>query len=419
MENINTRAHSNQNQNIWNKLDYIFVYFLFAFGGVTTFSSNSRFGQVFFIFLFLMFIIKKRVFDKEYYLILTFIGIIFAGQTYIFGDFNYLHLLVLFYTFFIPYGIIKLVGLKFTDYFVNITYVFAIISFLFLIPSYISPDFRIAVRNFAIWINLDPLKDVTENFIIYNYEPMVDGIIKNPGPFYEAGAFGTFLIVALLLNLIKTKSIFDIKNIVFIIAILTTFSTATYIAFFLLLFFYFTNKRAIWINVILAPALALIMYNIFSDVSFMKEKIATQFEASSRQGDDKIGRIQGGLVDLRELKESPVFGKGIMSTDDRSNNGLTDMALRYGPVGFILFFFLMILSLRIYCKANKYSTRFAVYAAIPIAAVLFGQVLYTKPIFLGLMMMFILYKGKNVQLYSLKTVVRKKTNMNYLKTIGH
>ena len=246
-----------------NKFNYFLVYFLFAFGGVTTFSSNSRFVQGFFILLAVIFFFKKAVIDKEFLIILFFVFIIYIVQGYVIDDITLKGALVLFYTFFIPYSIIKLVGKKFTDYYIRITYLFSIISFFFLIPSYYSQDFREAVRHFAIWINLDPLEGVTENFIIYNYESMTDGLIKNPGPFYEAGAFGTFLIIALLLNLIKTKNIFEKKNIIFVVTILSTLSTAAYISLFCLLFFYLMEKKSIWMNMVIAPIFVAIVFVMF------------------------------------------------------------------------------------------------------------------------------------------------------------
>lgn len=389
--------------------NYILVYFMFALGGVTTFSSNSRFVQGFFIFLFFLFLFKKKVFDKEFFFILFFVLFIFLGQLFIFGNFNLVGAIALFYSFFIPYSLIKLVGYRFTDYYINITYVFAIISFLFLVPSYISQDFREAVKDFAVWINLDPLIGVKDNFIIYNHELMVNGMIKNPGPFYEAGAFGTFLIVALILNLIKTKKLLEKKNVVFILAILTTLSTATYISLFILLFFYFTQSKSLWINVVLAPILFILVFEVFSAVPFLRDKIEAEYEASSRQGDneERIGRIQGGKVDLQYILRSPVFGRGLTSPYAGSNNGLTGLALSYGIIGFFLYFYLIIKSLKFYCKANMYNQKFAVFSTISIASVLLGQVLYSKPIFLGLMMMFILYKRSNMQSYLVSTSLQK------------
>jgi hypothetical protein len=389
--------------------NYILVYFMFALGGVTTFSSNSRFVQGFFIFLFFLFLYKKKVFDKGFFFILFFVLIIFIGQLLMFGNFGPIGAISLFYTFFIPYAIIKLVGSKFTDYYINITYVFAIISIFFLVPSYLSQDFRDAVKSFAVWINLDPLQGVKDNFIIYNHELMINGLIKNPGPFYEAGAFGTFLIIALILNLIKIKKILEKKNIIFIIALLTTLSTATYLSLFILLFFYFTQRKSIWINIILAPILFILVFEAFSEVPFLKNKIEAEYEASTRQGDndERIGRIQGGKVDLQYIGRSPVFGRGLTLPYKGSNNGLTGLALNYGIIGFFLYFYLIIKSLKIYCKANFYDPRFAFFSTISIAAVLLGQVLYSKPIFLGIMMMFILYKRSNMQLYSSNIALSK------------
>jgi len=387
-------VNNRNNQNKFNyRLNYFLVYFLFALGGVTTFSSNSRFVQGLFVFVILIFIYNNLAFDKKYYYIIIVVSIIYFAQAITAKSMEINSIFYLFYVFFIPYGIIKIVGLKFAEYYIKITYVFALISFLFLIPSYISVDFRNSVKDFANWIDLDPLVGVHDNFIIYNHELMNEGLIKNPGPFYEAGAFGTFLIIALILNLIKTNKILEKRNVIFITTILSTFSTSSYLSLFSLVIFFFIQNKSILIKSIITPFMIFIAFIIFSKLPFLQDKINSQIEASQFQGEERIGRIQGGLVDFKELLSNPIFGKGIASYKG-SNNGLTGLALSYGIIGFCLFFYLLVKSLKLYCKENNFNANFGIYAAIPIALVLSGQVLYSKPIFLALIMMFILYDNK-------------------------
>lgn len=381
--------------------NYTLVYFLFALGGVTAFSSNSRFLQVFAVFIVILFFYKKKDINIEIVFIVLFVSLLFIGQYFKFHIFSLKNYLVLMYTFVIPYAIIKVVGRNFTKYYINTAFLFAIISFFFVIPSYLFPEFRSFTENLAIQLNLDPVEGVHENFIIYNYEKMVDGLIKNPGPFYEAGAFGAFLILALILNLVRTKKVFEKKNFVFIIAILSTFSTSSYLALFSVLFFYFTSTKKLWKNLLLLPLILFLAYQSFSEFSFLQQKIKTQLEQSSRLGEQdlRVGRFHSARLDLIDIVKYPVIGRGLIAEtrfenkkDIGSNNGLTDLAVRYGVFGFIFYFFLTFQSLKAYCNANTFNRRFAFFSIIPIALVLFSQVIYAKPAFLALMMMFMLYK---------------------------
>ncbi len=396
MNRLNNNNFHITGENKLTFFNYFLVYFFFALGGVTTFSSNSRFTQVFFIFLVILFLIKKVKLDKEFIYINIYVAILYICQWILFDVANIVTIIALFYTFFIPYAVIKIVGSKFTDYYINITYFFAIVSFFFLIPSYLSQDFHLAIKHFSVWLNIDSSEGITDNFIFYNYEEMIDGIIRNTGPFYEPGAFGTFLIVALVLNLIKTKNILEKKNIIFLIAIISTFSTATYLAVFILIFFFFTQNRSIWVNAVLAPILFVSLFQLFSRLPFLQNKIEASIEASAIQGDERIGRIQGAKIDLQDIEKSPLFGRGLGEGYLGSNNGITGLFLTYGITGLFMFFFLIIKSLRLYCKKYFYNQGFAIYATISFALVLFGQVVYSRPIFLGLMMMFILYKNSSM-----------------------
>jgi len=396
-----------------HRLNYILVYFLFAFGGVTAFSSYSRFVQLFFVFVLVLFIVKNKKIDKEFIYILCFVSIIFFGQYFKFEVFSIKNYIVLFYTFFIPYGIIKIVGKRFISYYIKITYFFAIISLFFIVPSYFSSEFHALTEQIPIWLNIDPLEGIQDNFIIYNYEPFREGVIKKTGPFYEGGAFGTFLIIALLLNLIKTRKLLEKKNILFTITILSTFSTATYLALFSLIFFFFTNNRKIWLDFLFLPIFLFIAYQSFNEFSFLRPKIETDYKQSLNivSGDIRAGRFQSARLDLIDIKNHPFLGRGLISSSRFENkfevgtvNGLTDLAVRYGVIGFFLFFLLIMKSLRFLCLENQINVRFALFGTIPLATVLFAQVLYPKPIFLGLMMMFILYKRTSFKLIHEKII---------------
>ncbi len=159
---------------------------------------------------------------------------------------------------------------KAVDYLIKIVIQFAIISIPFYFLQLISGDLVYAIGKM---FNLPPyLKDGYTNFLVFTYVKI--HAIRNSGFSWEPGAFGFFLNIALLLHLLRNKFTFD-KNAMWLgFAIITTLSTTSYIAFLVIVFFYFRGNgvkfsKLIFFIVPVALVLALQVPFLINKISYI------------------------------------------------------------------------------------------------------------------------------------------------------
>ena len=171
--------------------------------------------------------------------------------------------------------------------------------------------------------------------------------IKNPGLFGEGGVYQYFVTVALIINIFfhKRTRLFSFTNMIFIISILSTFSTAGYLNLGLILAFIGVemsiNKKIFRVLTIISP---FIVYLIFStvvyDKLFNEESMAFKISTTRRMLDTE--------VDLNIISDYPLMGIGIgnnelwkkysdeQSGGSSSSNGITNYLAKFGLIGFII-----------------------------------------------------------------------------------
>ena len=90
---------------------------------------------------------------------------------------------------------------------------------------------------------------------------------------WEPGAFSLMIIWSIIYNWLKSdKMVFNFRMWVYIIALITTFSTAGYFALiFLLLGYYF--KKVSFTNIALTIGSVLIFYTVVYELDFISGKI--------------------------------------------------------------------------------------------------------------------------------------------------
>src|SRR6202012_919956 len=133
--------------------------------------------------------------------------------------------------------------------FVRFVYVFSIISLIFYVPCVISHPFAFFLIDHVAKYTQSPFhRAFTEEF--YNAFPcnliiMNLGQIwlnRNSGFYWEPGTNGGFLCLALFINLFYRKEKLTSRfSVVFIITIITTLSTTTYLALFFIVVAYLKN----------------------------------------------------------------------------------------------------------------------------------------------------------------------------------
>lgn len=304
----------------------------------------------------------------------------------------------------LPYFILKVVGIKFLKYYLNIIYIYAIISLFFWTASNFIPGFHDFTYILAELLNPYTPHKITESFILYTYENSTElGLYRNPGPFHEPGAFGVFLVLAIIINYILNKKVLDKKNWVFILAAVTTFSTGTYLS--IIVFFLFLNlvmiKKQRIVSIILFTVLSIISFNLYKNIGFLGAKIEEQYEEQTEAPltTPTSGRILGARKAIVAISRYPFTGKGLIaltqsdSTEpDAAGYGWITWISRIGlPLGliYILFFYR---SLKIFCRLHNTSTKFAIIAFISLLTVLIGQKHFNTIIFFMIFLTSVIYK---------------------------
>jgi len=359
-----------------------------------------------FIYSAYKFLSKNNKLDNYFILIIIILIYLIVDQTIWFRTFEFEQAISLLVRFSIPYFVIKLTKDKFMDYYIHIIYVLAVISLILFIPSQISSTYNSIVNNIGSLLNLDEFAH-RKSFIIYSID---NDHTRNAGPFWEAGAFCAFLLIAMIFHLIKHKTIKTREFGVFTIALLTTYSTAGYLAFFFLLggYYFFLIKSRL--KLIVMPLLLGVFIYTFITQEFLQEKIeqqvTTQLNAVDRE--KKLGRFQSAILDFIDISESPIFGRGrgenryneneffIDYGAARRSNGITDFTAKMGIPFSILYFLLVLLSLKKVILFYKAPTMLAVIAFFTILIIAFSQLLFTNPLFAGLIFLFIPYKNETI-----------------------
>ena len=193
-----------------------------------------------------------------------------------------------------------------------------------------------------------------KNYIFYFAPTGIDGnnavpfssFIRNTGLFWEGGAYQYFLNLALILSLyIKKNPIFSFPNWIFVISILSTFSTTGYLIMAIVLASIVmgkSSKRMFFVKtVIMIP---LILSVLFSPVIFNK-----LFDTDSREYQGSTQRrILDTVIDSTIIKDYPALGIGLgnqeiwqsysdqLSGGTSSSNGLTNYLAKIGLLGFLI-----------------------------------------------------------------------------------
>lgn len=264
---------------------------------------------------------------------------------------------------------------RFVSSFLQIMYYIAIISLVFFIPIFIQPAVAdLLIAHFPIHVPIEKesygIRQVIHSFLFFNFSPDFNFRIRNVGPFWEAGVYGGYLMVTLILNSIKERSIFNRKGILFIFCILTTFSTTAYLALFLFIGVYYAVKIG-------SPILRAVSILIFAggfgyayaELEFLGSKIEDEMKlvAYDAQVQGGNSRMASAYLDITELDENKLFiffGRGNhpehrVATRDKAvqrNNGTTDVIAVWGIPFFIIYVLLMGRSIRSLCVYYKEKT---------------------------------------------------------------
>lgn len=378
---------------------------LILLNGSVIFSGNRLLLTLFLGLGIIIFIIQKKKPEKYFFYTIGFLILIIVFQGFSFSFFSLNTTLGTFVRFLLPYFFIRIIDRKFPIYYVSILYFITLISFLFYFPSVIFPQFYTLLQNIPEIVGTVKFGQGT-NFLIYTVEIGTRmGFLRNAGLFWEPGAFSGFLILAILLNISITSKLWNRQNMVFILAILTTFSTAGYIALMLIITsYYLINFKRKGVIIIMA-LLFLTSWYVYFRFDFLNERISSEIELTNK-GKGYSGRIGSGIKDWQDIIKYPFFGRGrnVATRFDnyRENekdilifhrtNGVTDFMVKYGLLFSVFYFFSIYKSMNSICLYYRFNVKFAFFMFLIILTIGFSQTFFQGSLFISLIYLHTIFR---------------------------
>lgn len=348
--------------------NWLIMFFLLAVTGIPFFSSNQPFTILFAVALGMLFLLtKNQKFDNEllYILLAVFACVLF--QAVIFSYFKLVTILGLILKILTGYFTIKLLNKNFIDYYLKVMAFFAVVSLIIFIPIYIHPPLLDTLINatpsfLSYQYELWGFQVYNKTLIIYNLSKEVDRL-RNCGPFWEPGAYGGFLILALIFNTIKETKLINKKNGLFLLAIISSQSTTAYLALFVFVMFYLLFQNYSKSAKVLVIFIGIGGVIAFQTIPFLGEKIKVENEDTQDAIETKGGdaRIASAILDWNDIKGYPFTGRGIWPETRvdpefeyvMRNNGFTNFLAEWGFLFTTLYFVLYFKGLSLYCKIYK------------------------------------------------------------------
>ena len=388
---------NNAQKDIINWLDYLLVFMMIATSGIMFFYKNDEYIIIGFLISAILFVYRKHQFTTTIAIILILFLSLELLQMLWYRNFSVKTSIGTAARLLFAFFVIKVVNKKFVSSYVNILYFLALVSFFFYLLIFIPPVTTYIINSITPLFK--PLFPIAEgryqympNVIIYNYNLEHVQWLRNSGPFWESGVFSIYLNIALMLNTIAMGTLFNRKNIVFILAILTTFSTTGYIALFFFVLMYYLFDRKVKYKLIYLIIFGTVAVYAYYNVAFLSSKVEDNIARSERSTGTRFG---SALADLKLFAKQPIlgYGRSILNrfgTTDMAdfmhrNNGVTGLLTQYGLIIFIVYFLFYYLSFVRLTRIYGATMNFAAVFLTMILIMGFTQRVFAFPFFLGLM----------------------------------
>ena len=390
-------------------IDYILLVIFIAISGVPYISSPNLLIPIFLIFM-LIFTLRRKMYDKKFLIFIYLLILVTLIQIYFFAYFPVQTIIGLLLRVSIAYLIIILLDNKFIPYYINMMYVFSIISLVVYIPITIYPPLRDILLN-----NVVPLFDifnfsssVHKTMLLYNFNHSEN--FRNSGPIWEPGAFAGYLLLAFIFNYYSVDKEKRKKGTIILVTIFTTLSTTAYLALFIFLFFIYYKKFK---NILLKMmAVFIILFSgayIFLNVGFLGAKIESQLLRAKNVDpyleDTNTQRFLNILRDVKDFQGYEIFGRGTNPhtrySYDPDNQirtvGLTDILVKFGIPFFLLMMFFLYRSIQLFLiNYNQYNIVNTLGIYFSILMLLMSEVYFNYPLFWSLLFLPFIYPQKRV-----------------------
>jgi hypothetical protein len=341
---------------------------------------NSKFNNLI-VFITLIIISRSSIFSDKYFVIgLTFILLSIFISKKISFDNNFIYLLIVWYLinilaavfngaykipfvrissnaivfFLFPYLVLKLVGVNFWNLFERWIYRLTLISLPLFIINYFFQDIFNSFFSLFSPLTNGAFAYPYWSSLIYVNALVIDSILRNAGFMWEPGAFAMMIIWAMCYNWISTGANYNKRFYIYTIALISTFSTAGFLAFIFIIVGKYIKKITIT-NVLVLVVFGYLFFVTIYQMDFMAGKInhyiegyqSNELNYSKHYKVIKVNRLSGAYYNLMKTIEYP-FGYGVIVEKDFSRNieiygtnGLGGLLVMWGAILFLYILFLL------------------------------------------------------------------------------
>jgi hypothetical protein len=337
--------------------NYLPLFLLLCFSGnpIITAMSYSKnllviysFAFIFYIFSFVNYnYLKIKI--QQILLVILFIVFLTLYQKFLIGFVSYpgvfaLILKILLGLFTLIFYRVKRIG--FMDSYIKVMAFLTIISLPFFV-----------LNQFGNWgIQLD--NEFLKSFFFHTTFPVEiysdSFLIRNPGMFWEPGAFAGYLLLALLFIVLKNRSItigrYKKEVLWIIIGITTSQSTTGYFLLGIVILLFIWNRYR-WSRIIVVPATVLLVFWGYNSISFLGDKVEDQYSGAVTMGENDVSNTRFGSLnmDMQYIMSQPFTGNGLdvstryrfhpwVKEDIGNGNGMSNFIACWG-IPFFLFWF--------------------------------------------------------------------------------
>lgn len=355
------------------------------------------------VFLAVLLLVRQgRLLTLRFGVVISIFAGILAVQVVSFSFFPAVTIVGFFVRVFIGYAVVMLIRDFARTYLVAMV-ILAIFSFVFYIPEQIGHMVGFDVGG----LFGDMIARTAFRREMFFYSFWRDVSYRNPGIFWEPGAFAGYLNLALIFLAVYRDRLSRRAYVWYLIvlscALFTTLSTAGYVVYPLVLILHArwkleSREKAaarllLGMYVVLPIAVGLCIY-CYRNLEFMQEKINRESNAVEySQGRWYRGRMGSLVFDWDYIKSRPLTGWGLhaktryalhpgMESSEGMGNGMSDFMAKFGVTGMLVFLVAAF-------QGMMFLTGRVVWRSMLTIAILLlvlqGEVFLGLPLFLGLM----------------------------------
>lgn len=314
------------------------------------FVQTFKFGVVA-LLVTISFVLRKKI-DPVLLYILIYWLIINAIYSFAFSQpFSINKIIGYFLPVAIAYFSMKIIGASFWEKFEKWLFVLTAISIIMYIGNVLLPgvyDSLSAVFGRYIADFYTEARPTSWYAFVYTHSPIEDfDYIRNAGFMWEAGAFAMMALIAFIYRFCKNDMRLDLHCYIYIVAIVTTFSSAGYLALMLFFVCYFISKRNIWSTALLLVLIFVCIPYIYQ-LEFMSEKFeeyTSNANLNAASYNERLEMFEYNRflvfeINMKRLLEWP-FGYGTHNITDFSGmkfvgvNGIAIFSRMWGACGLL------------------------------------------------------------------------------------